>query len=1141
MRTPNELLSQRYHLLTPLGRGGMGMVYRAYDRLTGQTVALKQVKVAPQALAFASRPASNDTTSQLLSLAQEFKLLASLRHPNIISVLDYGFDANRQPYFTMELLAQPQTVLEAGRNQPLARQIDLLIQTLQALAYLHRRGILHRDLKPENVLVSQGRVRVLDFGLSIARDQARCTDASGTLLYMAPEVMEGAAASEAADLYAVGVLAYELLVGRHPFQSADVDELIIRVLDEEPDLTPLDGLTPGGAKRTLPALLLRLLSKQPAQRYPSAEAVMVDLCAVLGQPPPPESVAIRESFLQAATFVGREGALAQLTAALEQALQGQGSAWLIGGESGVGKSRLLDELRTQALVAGALVLRGQAVEGGGLPYQLWRDVLARLILNGEISDLEAGILKEATADIGRLLERAVPEAPTLPGEAGQQRLALTIAELFKCQAQPVVLLLEDLQWSSESLLPLQQLNRLAATLPLVIVATYRDDEQPYLADQLPGMKPIKLPRLNKAQIGALSGAMLGAAGEQAELVDLLQRETEGNTFFMVEAIRALAEAAGGLGDIGRMTLPVTILAGGVQQTLHRRLAQIPATMQSLLQLAAVAGRQLDLQVVSQWAGATLDAWLTACANVAVFEIYDGVWRFAHDKLRAAVLAQIPAAARPLLHRQVAETIEAIYSDSEARTAQAEILLEHWQQAGDAQKTIAYGLIVGERLLHYADFQRATQILQQSLTVAAELSTTPAADGDQSVARQTMHLWRCLGRVLEMQAHCEQAVEACQQSIYYAKSLRDVVGQSDALRVLGLVYWRQEKFAEAIEMLQQALALAQTLQDQHRIANIIGPLGSVIFDQGDLLTGHRYTKESLALFRTLNIQSGIAVNLNNLADDLDYFGEHALAAQYLEESLALSRAINNRKNIVLCLLNLGSNALRRGDFLTSIRYANETLAVAHETNTRDNIPFALHTLACNALCLHELVTAKQYFLQALDLWRELQIVGDSIPALQALSWMAAQQGDLDQALAYSEEGLQVAQSGSNQSAIARALITRAYSHCRRHARTLAVADCYAALTIACGSDDRSLLVEALLAVSLAQQQSGQPEEVAVLVGLLECEPTLVPMLRIMYFNRLLQELQAHLPADTFHHCRTTGKQYELRAFANTMVQQQQRSQ
>lgn len=239
LATPSTpTIGHRYRLLDQLGAGGMGAVYRAYDRLTGQTVALKRVNVAPEQLLFASR--SNATgEALLLALAQEFKILASLRHSHIISVLDYGFDAHRQPYFTMELLDQPQTLLEAGKNQLLDFKVNLLIQTLQALTYLHRRDILHHDLKPENVLISGGQVRVLDFGLAVMHNQSREDDSFGTIFYLPPEIYEGGVYSQAGDMYALGVMAYEMLAGRHPFYGDDVSDFIDRVLTAEPDFSVL--------------------------------------------------------------------------------------------------------------------------------------------------------------------------------------------------------------------------------------------------------------------------------------------------------------------------------------------------------------------------------------------------------------------------------------------------------------------------------------------------------------------------------------------------------------------------------------------------------------------------------------------------------------------------------------------------------------------------------------------------------------------------------------------------------------------------------------------------------------------------------------------------------------------------------------
>jgi serine/threonine protein kinase len=177
------LVSNRYRIVDQIGSGSMGVVHRAVDRLSGDAVALKWVTVPGNGLQFASLATISDFR---LALAQEFKTLASLRHPHIISVLDYGFvrdpsqgDGRPHPFFTMTLLDGARTILEAGQGQSQGTKIDLLIQVLQALAYLHRCGILHRDLKPANVLVTAGpleevwgQVKVLDFSLSAALDMA---------------------------------------------------------------------------------------------------------------------------------------------------------------------------------------------------------------------------------------------------------------------------------------------------------------------------------------------------------------------------------------------------------------------------------------------------------------------------------------------------------------------------------------------------------------------------------------------------------------------------------------------------------------------------------------------------------------------------------------------------------------------------------------------------------------------------------------------------------------------------------------------------------------------------------------------------------------------------------------------------------
>jgi predicted ATPase len=709
-------ISNRYRLLNQIGQGGMGAVYRAVDRLSGQPVALKRVTMPGEQLQFGSRVSSGATADFRLALAQEFRTLASMRHPHIISVLDYGFDEDRQPYFTMELLEQPQTLVAYGQGKQPERQLELLTQMLQALLYLHRRSVIHRDLKPDNVMVVADAVKVLDFGLAVAREHLGETNETvGTLAYMAPEVLQGAPASEAADLYAVGVIAYELFSGTHPFATDSTGQLVQSILYNAPDTSTLD------IHDDLRGIIQKLLAKTPAERYADVSELLDAFAAVTGQNANYESATIRESFLQAAQFVGRENELTILTAALDgisgvMSASPRGATWLIGGESGVGKSRLLDELRTQALVRGVLVLRGQAASDGRLTFQLWREAVRWLCLQTTLTDLEASVLKPIVPDIATLIGRDVADAPVLEAQATHDRMLTVIETVVKRQKQPVMLILEDLHWSAdEDLSVLNRLTRAAHDIPLLLIGSYRDDERPDLPTLVSGAQTVKLNRLDTTTIAELSSSMLGEAGREPKIVELLQRETEGNIFFLVEVVRALAESAGRLDRVGAMKLPSKVFAGGMQVAVQRRLSRIPPAAYPLLQAAAVFGRELDLNILRALdAQLNLDEWLTLCSAAAVLDVQDERWRFAHDKLREGLLLNLPDDLRPVLHRQVAEAVETIYPH---KTEYAVKLAYHWANAGDLDKERHYSALAGERARHDGRFTEATTLLERALELS----------------------------------------------------------------------------------------------------------------------------------------------------------------------------------------------------------------------------------------------------------------------------------------------------------------------------------------------------------------------------------------------------------------------------------------
>ena len=281
MIAPGTVIDNRYEIIGPLGSGGMGEVYRAARRMLGDEVAIKVMH------------ASADPTSELRHrFLRESRACAQLRHPNIVSILDFNIDAAGQPYMVMELLSGPSLREEIEISGAMApgTVVDVLAPVAAALQLAHDRGITHRDLKPANIVAhryaSGERVyKVIDFGLAAvkeATDHTKLTEPHmfmGTVAYAAPEQMRGEPADTRADVYALGVIAYEMLAGRLPFDATNGLTLIQQALND----TPAEpGRHKSGLSAQVDSVVMRALAKNPDERWPSIAEFLRALQSAVG-------------------------------------------------------------------------------------------------------------------------------------------------------------------------------------------------------------------------------------------------------------------------------------------------------------------------------------------------------------------------------------------------------------------------------------------------------------------------------------------------------------------------------------------------------------------------------------------------------------------------------------------------------------------------------------------------------------------------------------------------------------------------------------------------------------------------------------------------------------------------------------------
>ena len=729
-------LANRYEVSSELGRGGMGVVYRARDPLLNRDVAVKLI-------------GSSELSPEIEERFQrEAQIVAQMDHPGIVPIHDLGRHEGSL-FFVMPFVegTNVRRLLWDGSLR-LGEVLDIAIQVADALEYSHSRGVVHRDIKPENIMVLRDvagslRVRVMDFGLAHASTENRLTKTGtliGTVTYLSPEQVTSHAFDGRSDIYSLGVVLYECLTGEPPF-SGEVQSILYRIVHEVPQPPRSLGAE---IREELQAIVLGCLEKDPARRPQKAGELAEALRrhrSTLASDEFGMSVVVTASRTyqrpSASAFIGREKEFAELQHRLNAAVAGACQFAVVAGEPGIGKTRLLEELKKLATIRKIRVLYGRFVEQDrAFSYQGFCELIQDYFQSKDpgsssaerpdFSDLAPELLSlfPLLTEIGEL--RSAVSGDSRVASTGERKaedrvqifelLARTLARI--AAGRPLVLILENLHAAEVSIEALQYIVRRLGPTPTFFVGSYRhtetDKRHPLVrmldsfADD-PRFVSITLPPFSPSEHRALVESVVGASKLSDEVCQRLHDATEGNPFFTKELIHSLIDSGGiAKDDTGAWTfskrtgISSDSLPATIQQAVEKRIERLPAELRDLLSTASVLGRSFefrDLETFSEGArnlDESVDRLLAEGILEEERESRGDRLAFSSGIVRDVLYGALARRKRRSLHRKYAEILEKRYAGRLDRIYPE--LVHHFSQGDVPEKTVEYGLKLARKSL-----------------------------------------------------------------------------------------------------------------------------------------------------------------------------------------------------------------------------------------------------------------------------------------------------------------------------------------------------------------------------------------------------------------------------------------------------------
>jgi tetratricopeptide (TPR) repeat protein/predicted Ser/Thr protein kinase len=1057
-----------YKILEKLGEGGMGVVYKAHDTRLDRIVALKFLP-----------PRMSSGEDHVQRFLQEARAAAKLHHPNICTVFALE-DGDRQPFIVMEFVEgrtlQQQIAAGGGTPADLSESTHIATQVGEALREAHRKGIIHRDIKPSNIMITPDhRAKVMDFGLArmnmIGRDLTRTGTVLGTLHYMSPEQLQGFPVDQRSDIFSFGVVLYEMLTGKRPFDAEYQAALLYAIINQDP--VSADDLN-ASVPRALAESVSRCLSKRPEDRYPSMDDLLRDLHFTSGDftvrrtQADTTALPIQSVPPDADPFVGRSEPLQRMRSRLEQAILGRGFTLFLTGEAGVGKSRLMRILATEARGKGMPVLWGRCLfREEGVPYHAFVsafksgfDVSEPQLVRAlsETAEAQGISFENRLAQLNSFFNIGRAEANL----ANKEQLWDSVLTALRVLAgkHPILVVIDDLQWADRTTTGLFAfLSRNITESRILLVGITRPGEWSSerdvssstldncvrqlriesLADQ------IDIPRLSHDETLLLTRRLLDDRDVEKGIVDVVHRSTQGNPLFVTEVVNLLKanEAIEYDGTSWKARQPTleTAIPSKLRDGVLQRLSSLSREEHRVLEVASCDGEYFRSETVASCLNLDRLTLLTLLQSLEknhhLIRHEARRYRFDCPLFRQVVYEEMLIELREEYHRMIGSWLARTYPDSEEHAPQ---IASHLLASGQQEEALVYLVRAAHRAreLYATDealrlYTQAQSILERQpkadntlimsvleglADVLTSLGNISDANGLYARLLDRARTGRAYGaearalykladtcRVLGM---TEEAVKHGEAAVSLAREHGMLIEEIASLNTLGFIYSnRIADYPRALELYTMALKHAESAGDLRSQATSLSNIGLVQWHRGEYSSTVEPFERALAIQRSIGDMKGLAITLNFAGLSYHRLGEYEKALSYHNESLRIKQSITDYPAIPGSLNNIGEVYRDLGDTVKAVEYHEKGLALAREQRNPGAECDNLRDLAVDYLEAGDLSSSESHITKVLALAREKGLVWYETRAYIVLGDIAAARGDLENAVPYSQQAVRSA--------------------------------------------------------------------------------------------------------------------------------------